>query len=474
MDYTNPAITTVMADLEARGIKAQQDPNAPVYHFRPLAGWMNDVNAFLHFNGYYHVFFQLHPYSNGFGKMYWGHARSKDLIYWERLPIAIWPSEENGEKGCWSGAAAITDNGEPIIFYTSVFQEGDQKTVRPFEQWAAIPEDDDLICWKKHPSNPIFTYQAHAKEDFGIEWRDPFAFKAEGRDFLVLYSEGGLPLYEAQNSELIEWKNMGYIFDKNFECPNFFPLKDKWVFITSAYEHGAKYYVGTFDINKLCFKPETEGVLDREHQRIGWQSLYGTNILFDDEGRCILLGRFNGFDNTLGEEYGWNGCMSLPRILTIDTDGRIIQTPHPDLKIVRTDNLHLDNIEIRNQVKTIKEVSGDTIEILIKLNLGDAESCGLLLYYDEEQKKGISISYDGTNIDLAGNRFAYQPKNNANKITFHAYLDKSLIELYIDDGRDYISHILDPRIFGTGIAIFAKSGHATVKTIDFWGMKSIW
>src|SRR5581483_6331610 len=96
---------------------------------------------------------------------------------WERLPIALWPSESRGEEHCFSGCAAVTDAGKPLLIYTSIGR-------RAPEQWAAVPEDDELLRWKKHPANPILTEALHGPVKVH-EWRDPFAFRCNGQTYLV-------------------------------------------------------------------------------------------------------------------------------------------------------------------------------------------------------------------------------------------------------------------------------------------------
>ena len=78
---TTPEVVRVMEALEAGAGKAQQDPNAPVYHFRPLAGWMNDVNALFHHRGYYHLFFQLHPFSTALEEVAFQRAFIFDILF---------------------------------------------------------------------------------------------------------------------------------------------------------------------------------------------------------------------------------------------------------------------------------------------------------------------------------------------------------------------------------------------------------
>jgi len=69
--------------------KAASDPGRPVYHFHSPAQWHNDPNGTIFYKGWRHLFYQLNPYGSEWGHMHWGHARSRDLINWEHLPIAL-------------------------------------------------------------------------------------------------------------------------------------------------------------------------------------------------------------------------------------------------------------------------------------------------------------------------------------------------------------------------------------------------
>ena len=79
------------------------------YHVEAPAYWINDPNGFSFFNGEYHLFYQHHPYDPTWGPMHWGHVKSKDLATWEHQPIALAPSEDYDEDGCFSGSAIEKD-----------------------------------------------------------------------------------------------------------------------------------------------------------------------------------------------------------------------------------------------------------------------------------------------------------------------------------------------------------------------------
>ena len=41
--------------------------------------------------------------------MHWGHARTKDFVTWEELPVALYPDRDYDSNGCWSGTAIEKD-----------------------------------------------------------------------------------------------------------------------------------------------------------------------------------------------------------------------------------------------------------------------------------------------------------------------------------------------------------------------------
>src|SRR5690606_22197395 len=92
--HDREAVDRAMNSIRAAGEKAQPDPNHPVFHLAPPGNWMNDPNGPLFHDGWYHMFYQHNPYGDGWGHMHWGHFRSRDLVKWEHLPVALWPSEE--------------------------------------------------------------------------------------------------------------------------------------------------------------------------------------------------------------------------------------------------------------------------------------------------------------------------------------------------------------------------------------------
>ena len=97
------------------------DPHRPQYHFLPKANWVNDPNGPIFWKGYYHLFYQYSSTIFPQGPKYWGHARSKDMVYWEHLPMALVPTPGGPDKdGCWSGSAFINEGVPTLGLYGSV------------------------------------------------------------------------------------------------------------------------------------------------------------------------------------------------------------------------------------------------------------------------------------------------------------------------------------------------------------------
>ena len=88
-------------------------------HLRAPKNWINDPNGFIWYHGAYHLFYQYFPYEPEWGTMHWGHAVSPDLVEWEHLDIALYPSQQWDRNGCFSGSA-LEVSGQLYLYYTGV------------------------------------------------------------------------------------------------------------------------------------------------------------------------------------------------------------------------------------------------------------------------------------------------------------------------------------------------------------------
>jgi sucrose-6-phosphate hydrolase SacC (GH32 family) len=442
----DPALVKATEAVLAAVPTAESDPDRPVYHFHPPANWTNDPNGTVYYKGWHHLFYQLNPFAARLGSQHWGHARSRDLVNWEHLPIAIRPSPELGETAIYSGGAAIADDGRPRLIYTSIGHP------QP-EQWMVIPKDDNLFAWEKYEGNPVLTQAAHASGPIS-QWRDPFLFKE--RKAMYMVCGGGtstgraqVQLYKALKPDLTEWKHLGAVFQtlereiRNFECPNLFPLEGKWVLIVSP-NRPCEYWIGDLDVDRVQFTPYTHGVLDAG-------DAYASNISVDNQGRTILW--LWGRTNT-PQGKGWGSVITMPRILSISGDGYLVQRPAPEFET------------LRGRVKTFSAtslekpfvpggVSTDCAEI--EAEFTGSGTFGLELRRAADGKPAVVASiqagFRGAYLTVGGSRAFV---GNASRYRIRVFLDKRAIEVYANDGVAAIYNPVEAGPNDLGIAVFGQ------------------
>lgn len=231
------------------------------YHFSQFAHWNNDPNGLVYYDGYYHLYYQQHPYSNYWSDMYWGHARSRDLLHWELLPICLFPNEGTeglgeGNGYAWSGSAMVYHRGTSaavdaenwfpngggdglMIFYTRDGARQDQ---------VIATSDDGGFSWTRRVLIP----QATATSDIGIadgktDCRDPKVFSLEKdagghttRWGMVLTGQGTNRIWFLKSTDLLHWEYAGGFRMDRPECPD----------VATLTLDGTSYEVMTFTARK--------------------------------------------------------------------------------------------------------------------------------------------------------------------------------------------------------------------------------
>lgn len=469
--FFNDAVSRAMAHVEEAVPRADADPTRPVFHFAAPGYWMNDPNGPFYNKGYYHIYYQHNPFGDAWGHMHWGHARSRDLVYWKYLPIALWPSKESGEDHVFSGCTTTNARGEILSFYTSI---GRGKSATDYaEQWAATA-DPEANVFAKHPANPILSEKLHGETKV-YDWRDPFVFRDNGKVFMVCGGnlnrgkggEGVVLLYEAGSGELTNWNYRGVLFkhpDKsvvNIECPNFFKLGDRWVLIVSPHRK-VEYFTGSFDAAAGKFTAQQRGLMDHS------DNYYAPNCMEDPEGRRVLWGWVRGFK----EGRGWNGCFTLPRILTIGSDGHLRQAPAPALEKLRQQPFQLTGVELTNATNALQNVTGNQIEIAAEFEPATAKNFGLRLRVSEDSARAIQISCDGRMLDVAGAKAPLPEEQQGKALRLQVFLDRSVLEVYVN-GRQCFTRVVYPGERDLGLGLFASGGSVRVKSLAVWPMGDI-
>ncbi len=293
------------------------------YHFKPKKGWMNDPNGLVYFKGYYHAFYQHAPnHETPFVEhMTWGHARTKDFITWEELPVALLPEYPYEAQGCWSGTAIVKDD-VLYLFYASVT---DRDGRRHRKQTVSVAYSTDGINFTKYEKNPVIEdYPVDGSEDF----RDPAVFFDNGKYYCVMASgqpdilKARLLLYESDN--LLTWNYIGIMYEianaKVTECPSVVKYGDKFLVAMSVLAVDNHYFtVACGDFKDGIFTPDFDYNFDKGPDQ------YAGQAFMDKDGKPIILSWVPGWSyNGFAEKN--IGCLSLPRELSVK-DGKVCAYP---------------------------------------------------------------------------------------------------------------------------------------------------
>ena len=299
------------------------------YHFRPEKGWINDPNGLVFFDGYYHVFYQHAPdYEIPWQQpMHWGHARTRDFLHWEELPIALAPDCDYDVSGCWSGTALVKD-GILYLFYASITPPQEGSTIRT--QTVSVAYSTDGIHFEKYKNNPVI---AHFPKEGSADFRDPAVCMVGDTCYCVMATgnpesrTARLLLYKSD--DLFTWDYLGIMSEwqegRWTECPSFVPADDKYLLTVSVSLLGQKPYFSAMygSFRDGIFTPEYTAEVDKGPDQ------YAGQVFHDPKGRNILISwapgwRYKGYtDHDVGH-------MSVPRELKL-TDGRITAYPIEEL-----------------------------------------------------------------------------------------------------------------------------------------------
>ncbi|QQE77732.1 glycoside hydrolase family 32 protein [Alicyclobacillus sp. SO9] len=461
---------------------AVNDRYRPKYHVAPSVNWMNDPNGLVYFQGKYHVFYQYHPFSPYQGPMHWGHVVSDDLVHWSELPIALAPSEDYDENGCFSGSAVV-HAGKLYLFYT-----GHSDSKSPKEVQCMATSDDGGVSFRKHPLNPIISSPpSEASEDF----RDPKVWKHNDNWYMVLGTgkngHGRAVLYQSKN--LLDWDYVSVINQSNgvqgynWECPDVLPFGRKSVFLVSpeGMENCSNLYmVGDLNYETGEFTTEHTARLDEG------QDFYAAQSFQDDSGRTIGFGWMNTWGTSMpSQQDGWSGALTLPRRLELNPNGQLLSLPVAEMMKLRSNEL-LTRCNVlltprsRNPLQAVRGIQLE-IEIEYDLDETDADCFGMKFRCAEDGSEESVLKFDRLKSELE----FYRSHSGAGDTTsstctvdrgdellhLQIFLDTSSIEIFVNHGVKVMTNRIYPMPTSDRLEVFSGKGKTLIKALKIWELQ---
>jgi sucrose-6-phosphate hydrolase SacC (GH32 family) len=501
-----------------------QDPHRPRYHLAPPEGFFNDPNGALFWNGRYHLFYLArepipHPRRPGeeFWVAVWDHVSSRDLVHWIQHPPAVRPKPDGSTpSGIYSGGA-IKNAPRPTLIY-HVPEQG---------TCIAVAEDDDLIEWRELPQNPVIPL--HRENDEYVVF-DPAGWYEDGTYHALIGNKNRRPGYEGDctslftSPDLIRWEYQGPFYRSRREwtleaedaaCPDFFPIGNLHMLLMHChrpYGNTVHYYLGSYRDRR--FVPQLHG-------RMSWISgqLSAPESLIDDRGRNIMFGWMADFRPGAAALYGyeraakarpeernllaWASVVSLPRVLSLADDGTLAIAPAPELEALRLNPRRQTDIRVpAGKEVTLEGISGNIIELLLRIDPGDADAMGVKVLCAPDGNEQTAISYlpgeRKLQVDFRRSSLAddlqYGDYDPAREEAFHTagmvqaapfrlvagealelrvFIDRSVIEVFANGRQSLTQRVYPTRADSTGVRLFAVGGVARASVVEAWDMEPV-
>lgn len=483
---------TVYSILPGHVMGADEKVNMrPAYHIisDSEVAWPFDPNAAIYWKGRYHLMY-IRKSPGG-----WGHISSVDLIHWKKHP--------NATIFDLSGNAFINKQGTPTI----ISGHGGVSV--------AVAQDDELNVWKFVSIKRGHEFGDPHPSKYNL-W-DPHGW-LEGDTYFAIFGchpfKRPTPATVWKSSDLKKWEYIGPLLSRempdvepfeDISCPDMFKLDDKHMLLCIAHIKGARYYLGEFKDGQ--FHPES-------HARMNWPggACFAPETLVDDKGRRIMWAWATDDHKYPKRQIatGWAGTMTMPRVLSLATDGTLLIQPVEEYENLRRKPRKYENITVSaGSDSVLGNISGDCLELMVEIAPGVTAPCGVKVRRSRQGQEETVISYDPGKKHL---RIEVEKSSLDEEIVYHTYvqnyggkyntpkasenllvtaqeapfelkaaeslrlrifLDRTILEVFANGRQCLTQRIYPTRPDSMGVSLFSADGKAEFTSIRAWDMAPI-
>ena len=529
----SPAMHRMQA---ARRAKAG-DRYRPRYHFVNPENTLNDPNGLCFWRDRWHLFFQVRPPEDE--RLHWGHAVSDDLLHWRDLPYAIGPGPESN---CYSGTTLV-EADRVIAMYHGV----------DLGNMLAIASDPLLLNWHKQGDGPVIPFHTGQGVDRPYGVFDPCIWR-QG-DFYYALSAGirefrGSGRHLADNflfrsSDLLHWEYLHPFIDgdrftipgDDGACPYFWPIGDRHVLVFFSHMSGGQYLLGRYDTERQKFLVDDHGLFNFGAVFPG--GVHAPTAAPGPDGSVVVLFNMNPARPTVGRDRyltdflgqpdpvadaertgrDWDQIMTLPRLLSLDADGRLRSRVLPALDGLRGERLAGGARTLpANREQVLPDVAGDCLEISLRLEAdlascfelnvlrspGGEETTRILFFRkrgyiyrtpfadDVRSLRIIStilsdkishdsiLSIDTSRASTLPDALARPPEQGPLKLAegealeLRVFVDRSVVEVFANDTLALSVRVYPGRDDAGGVSLLSRGRDAAISRLDIWRMRSVY
>lgn len=458
------------------------------YHFTTPDKWKNDPQRPIYFDGEYHYYYLYNrDYPNGNGTE-WRHAVTTDLVHWKDKGVAI-PKYTNKNGDPWSGSVVVDDTN------TAGFGKG--ALVAIMTQPSANGGKQEQYLWYSTDKGKTFTSYSDdpiMANPGTADFRDPkIIWDHQAHKWVMAMAEGTkIGFYESYN--LIDWHYTSGFFTESIgivECPDLYVMRAndgtyKWVLGASANGKSTgkpntyAYWTGSF--NGKEFIPD--------HKEPQWLDYgfdwYGAVTFEEGKGNDktnyrYALAWMNNWDyphNTPTVQEGFNGMDSIVRQIELkhenDHTYHLVSQPIEALNQLINSTESFKQIKV-NGSKTLN-VKGDTYQLDTDITWSEIKNVGLRLRESTDQNRHVDVGiyaegqYSYVNRTFTGhpdnhNLESRAPFDSKKNVHLKILIDKTSVEVFIDDGEIVYSNLVFPELNDQGITLFSEGGTAIFENV---------
>ena len=453
------------------------------YHLEAPFGLINDPNGLVQYKGEYHIFFQWNPFSCEHRFKHWGLFKTKDFINYTYPKAVLQPNNRFDKNGVYTGSGYALDDRIELLYTGNVKNKYGK---RESYQCRAICDENGNVEKKGIVVNKI-------PKGYTTSFRDPKIFERNGKYYFIIGAQtkdlkGRVLLYSSSDFE--KWNYEGEIktsyddFGYMWECPNLINIDGKDILIFSPqglereefrYQniYQAGYIVGNLNFETLEF-------VHGEFEELDFGTDFYAPQIFKDENKREIMFGWMGLPEE--EKYhptaskGWVYSLTMPRELKIK-DNKIYQIPLNEMSSLRKDKIEsLENEKIESwKSVNIKE---NSYELILEVEKSEASQFEMKMAMSENEYSSLKIDFEN-NYGIFDNsemlkglksirKFKF--KDNMDKINIHMFMDKSAIEIFINDGEVVISSRIYPKEGSNELEIISADGKVIINKLELWNL----
>ena len=479
------------------------DMYRPLYHFVNPEGNLNDPNGLCYWNDRYHLFYQAYPPDDP--RQHWGHAVSEDLVYWEDLPIAIYPDPE---KECFSGSTFVEKDRVIAIYHGT--QVGNM---------IAISKDPLLLNWEKMTNNPVIPINEPDVEGKPYRIYDPCIWRENDGYYSLsgtywkgdIFDDCEMVQHLFFSKDLSQWTYIGPFVEggkftnpgEDGAVPYFWPIGDRHILVFASHMHGSQYLLGDYNSQDNIFHPSSHGRFNFGPSRGG--GVHAPSATPDGEGGLYVINNINDGKPT----EGWNHIMSLVRRLQLKSDGALGIEVGAQYEKLRKSHVSVDSITLpANEDIHISKARGNAIELLVSIDTCQSRevSIDVLRSRNGEERTTIRFLKQGhvyrpydkrstrTSKPLPGDALVIDTgRSSLHKdvvprppeiapfdlpqgelLQLRIFVDKSVVEVFANGTQCAAVRVYPSLPDSQGISLCSYGDKSYLKNMDVWDMADIW